>query len=153
MSTLQFKVIYMAADHAGFVYKNTVRDWLIKEGFRVCDMGADVYDEQDDFPLVMSHAAHSVVTSSVPACALFFGGSGQGEAMAGNRIKGIRATVYYGGDEQIVELSRTHNNANVLSFGARFVAIDDVKRLIWLWLHTPQSFDEKYTRRNRALDI
>ena len=153
MYTRQFNVVYVAADHAGFAYKNSVRDWLTKEGFKVCDMGADVYDEQDDFPLVMTHAAHSVVTSSVPACALLFGGSGQGEAMAANRIKGIRATVFYGGDEQIIELSRLHNNANVLSIGARFVTLDDTKRLIWQWLHTAPGTDEKYTRRNRTLDI
>ncbi|PIW97286.1 ribose-5-phosphate isomerase, partial [Candidatus Kaiserbacteria bacterium CG_4_8_14_3_um_filter_38_9] len=66
--------------------------------------------------------------------------------------KGVRATVYYGGDEAIIALSRQHNNANVLSIGARFVSVDNAKKVIWDWLHTAPNSDEKYHRRNRALD-
>lgn len=148
----QFDVVYVAADHAGFAYKNEVRDWLLGEGVVVYDMGASEYDELDDFPIFMKRAATSVASSSVPACALLFGGSGQGEAMAANRIAGVRATVFYGGDEKIIDLSREHNNANVLSFGARFVSPDDCKRLIWRWLYTKAAIEEKYSRRNIALD-
>lgn len=148
----QFGVVYVAADHAGYVYKNEVREWLLSEGFAVYDMGATEYDELDDFPIFMKRAAASVASSLTPACALLFGGSGQGEAMAANRTAGVRATVFYGGDEQIITLSRKHNNANVLSIGARFVSLDDTKRLIWRWLHTESAIDEKYVRRNIALD-
>jgi ribose 5-phosphate isomerase B len=80
-----------------------------------------------------------------------FGGSGQGEAMMANSYPRVRATVYYGGDENIPVLSRQHNDANVLSIGARFVDIDTSKRVIWEWLHTPAFTEEKYQRRNRKM--
>ena len=72
--------------------------------------------------------------------------------MMANRLKGVRATVYYGGSEEIITLSREHNDANVLSIGARFVDEAKAKRVIWSWLHSETSKDKKYTRRNRKLD-
>ena len=70
-----------------------------------------------------------------------------------NRFAGVRATVYYGGGDEIIKLSREHNDANVLSIGARLVPLDEAKRVIWLWLHLDNSTNEKYARRNRKLDI
>jgi ribose 5-phosphate isomerase B len=72
--------------------------------------------------------------------------------MIANRLPSVRATVYYGGGKEIVRLSRTHNDANVLSIGARFVSVDVAKREIWDWLHIPFSGEEKYTRRNAKID-
>ncbi len=115
------------------------------------DVGAFVNDSEDDFPAFMFAAALGVEQSQGTACAIIFGGSGQGEAMAANRFVGVRATVFYGGDEEIITLSRTHNDANVLSFGARFVSIEDVQRLSWSWLHLPCNTNEKYQRRNQQL--
>lgn len=144
--------VILAADHAGFAHKSAVREWLAAEGFRVVDVGAYVYDEADDFPAFMAAAARNVQESPSTVRAILFGGSGQGEAMQANRFPGVRATVVYGGPDEIVTLSRSHNDANVLSVGARFVSIDETKRLIWLWLHTAGPTDEKYHRRNQALD-
>jgi ribose 5-phosphate isomerase B len=144
--------VYVAADHAGFSHKEQVKVWLQAENFTVIDVGAVTYDEQDDFPSFMFAAAEGVQQSNGEACAIIFGGSGQGEAMAANRFIGVRATVYYGGPEEIITLSRTHNDANVLSFGARFVTIDTAQRLIWQWLHTECNPDGKYNRRNEQLD-
>mgnify|MGYP005666322599 FL=1 len=82
---------------------------------------------------------------------IIFGGSGQGEAIAANRIKGIRAAVYYNGPIEIIELSRLHNNANILSIGARFVSNQEVEKVIDLWLST--DFEEgRHEKRVNKLD-
>lgn len=151
-TTHQKKTIYLAADHAGFDCKNAVREWLLGEGFMVVDCGPDEYDAVDDFPGLIAPAAQAVAAQPTQRCAVVFGGSGQGEAMIANRYLGVRATVYYGGTDDIITLSRDHNDANVLAIGARFVSQDEVKRLLWVWLHTPASTDAKYRRRNQALD-
>lgn len=150
--THEGKTVYLASDHAGFAHKTAVCAWLQAEGWTVVDLGPTAHDPGDDFPPLIAPAAEVVARHPLEACAVIFGGSGQGEAMVANRFQGIRATVYYGGDEEIVRLSREHNNANVLSVGARFVSVDDTKHVIWEWLHAPASADEKYHRRNRQLD-
>ena len=151
-SVIQFQTIYLAADHAGFDHKEQVRTWLLSEGLAIVDVGAYELNTLDDFPGFMHVAAKGVANNPRVNCAILFGGSGEGEAMMANRFKGVRATAYYGGEEAIIALSRQHNNANVLSIGARFVTIDDTKKVIWDWLHTAPNSDEKYHRRNRALD-
>jgi ribose 5-phosphate isomerase B len=84
---------------------------------------------------------------------IIFGGSGQGEAMLANRYPQVRAAVYYGGDEKIVALSREHNDANILSIGARFVDISHTKKVIWDWLHAEPLKQEKYQRRNHKIEV
>ena len=150
----QFDHLYLATDHAGFALKEVVRTWLLGEDFAVTDVGAHQFDPDDDFVDYIQKAAQAVgvAESSERIAAIIFGGSGQGEAMAANRIPGVRAAVYYGLTSEIVPLSRVHNNANVLSLGARFVADDEAKAVVWEWLHTPTSTDEKYHRRNAKLD-
>lgn len=144
--------IYLATDHAGLELKNLVRDWLIAENYEVKDCGAHVLDTNDDFPDFIQLAAEEVSRKPADTKAVIFGGSGQGEAMQANRFKGVRAAVYYGGPDEIVSLSRQHNDSNVLSIGARFVTEDKAKEMIWSWLHTEASADEKYHRRNTKLD-
>ncbi|MBY0538619.1 RpiB/LacA/LacB family sugar-phosphate isomerase [Patescibacteria group bacterium] len=146
------RTIYVATDHAGFLHKEAVRDWLVAEGCTVLDVGAPMLDEGDDFPDYISVAANAVSQTPETAAAIIFGGSGQGEAMVANRFSGVRATVYYGGEESIIKLSREHNDANVLSIGARFVSIDEAKKVIWDWLHLPKGTDPKYHRRNLKID-
>lgn len=149
---LDTRTIFLATDHAGFAHKEEIRAWLLAEGLLVVDCGASVYDTEDDFPDYISLAAKAVSASPQASCAIIFGGSGQGEAMVANRYKGVRATVYYGGDESIIALSREHNDANVLSIGARFVSVDQTKKVIWAWLHATHSSDPKYQRRNVKID-
>lgn len=148
--TIQFSHIYLATDHAGLEHKNAVREWLETEAVSVTDFGAFVMNPDDDFPNFISQAAR-VVSMYPKQAAIIFGGSGQGEAILANRFPHVRAAVYYGGPDEIVSLSRQHNDANVLSIGARFVSIDDSKRLIWEWLHTPRNMEEKYIRRNQQI--
>lgn len=144
--------LYLATDHAGLELKNEVRDWLSEEGFTVEDCGAHVYDAGDDYPDYIKLAAEAVAAAPAVRKGIIFGGSGQGEAMQANRFKGVRAAVFYGGPNDIISLSREHNDANVLSIGARFVDVNKVKEVIWLWLHTDPLEAEKYHRRNLKLD-
>ncbi len=144
--------IHLACDHAGFASKEMVRQWLVEHDVTVIDHGAMVHDEGDDFPDFICKAAHAVSNSPATSRAIIFGGSGQGEAMVANRYPHVRATVYYGGDESIVALGRQHNDANVLSIGARFVDGEETKRIITSFLTEPFLRDEKYERRNQKIE-
>jgi len=146
--TIAIRTIHLAADHAGFALKNTIHDWLTSEGVTIVDHGAHQLDPLDDFPDFIAPAAAAVAAAPATSRGIIFGGSGQGEAMVANRFKAVRATVYYGGPDDIVTLSRRHNDANMLSIGARFVSPDEAKRVIWLWLHEAVLPDPKYGRRN-----
>jgi len=140
--------IVLATDHAGFDLKNYVKETLEKEGHDVEDFGAYEYDGLDDYPDFIIPAAR-VVGSSTSTFGIIFGGSGQGEAMAANRIKGVRAVVYYDGPTKIVQLSRQHNNANVLSLGARFISKEKAIDVIKMWLQTPFEGDRHLKRINK----
>jgi ribose 5-phosphate isomerase B len=146
------RTLYLATDHAGFEHKESIRTWLLSEGCTIIDVGATHFDESDDFPDYISVAGKAVSLNPEAAAAIIFGGSGQGEAMVANRYPGVRATVYYGGDPKIIALSREHNDANVLSIGARFVTVDESKKVIWDWLHLERGTDPKYHRRNLKID-
>lgn len=149
----QFTVIHLGTDHAGYALKESVLTWLRSEDFMVHDHGAFVLDSEDDYPDFITPAARAVAESGdARTAAIIFGGSGEGEAMAANRIKGVRATVYYGGDETIIRLSREHNHANVLSLGARFLNEDHAKKIIWDWLHTAPETSARHERRIAKLD-
>ena len=143
------KTIVLATDHAGFELKEHVKRFLIKKGYDIKDFGALEYDGLDDYPDFILPAAKYI--SEHKLIGIIFGGSGQGEAMAANRIKGIRAAVFYNGPDEIVELSRLHNNANILSIGARFVSNQEVEKIIELWLST--DFEEgRHKKRINKLD-
>ena len=120
------------------------------------DCGADSYNETDDFtefiPKAIKAVASDIEKGIIDSKAIILGGSGEGEAMAANRFPGIRATVYYGGDKKILEVSEEHNNANVLSLGARFLSIPEAKEAVDIWLSHSFKGQEKYERRNEALD-
>ena len=142
--------IILGADHAGFRLKEAVKAFLKKAGYAVEDVGADSYNAEDDYPDFIYDAA-SRVAKDKQSRGIVFGGSGQGEAIAANKVKGIRAALYYGKNMEIVELSRTHNDANVLSLGARFLTDKDAIKAIKIWLNTPFSNKERHLRRIRKI--
>ena len=143
------KKIVLATDHAGFELKEHVKNILSKKGIEIKDFGAFTYDAQDDYPDFILPAAKYIAENNL--IGIIFGGSGQGEAIAANRVKGIRAAVYYGGSEEIIQLSKLHNNANILSMGARFVDQSRAEEIIDLWLST--SFEKgRHERRIKKLD-
>ena len=128
--------IHIATDHAGLELKNIIRDYLIEKGYNVTDHGAHEYDALDDYPDFIFPCAKAVAADS-ESRGIILGGSGQGEAMAANRIKGVRAAVFYNGPVEIVKLSREHNNANILSLGARFMTENEIYDVIEMWLNEP----------------
>ena len=125
--------IVLATDHAGFELKESVKKYLLDFNYDVKDFGAFEYEPTDDYPDFINPAA-KFISENDNTIGIIFGGSGQGEAMAANRFKGVRAAVFYGGPDQIIELSRLHNNANVLSFGSRFIEPEHAIDLIAKWL-------------------
>ncbi len=144
--------IHLATDHAGLAHKEAIVGWLSKEDYKVVDHGAHEFDPLDDFTDLILPAAEAVSKDPENCIGVIFGGSGQGEAMIANRLKNVRAAVFYGGDQQIIALSRQHNDANVLSIGARFVDVNTAKKVVWDWLHTDFDGEEKYDRRNKKID-
>jgi len=143
--------IHLATDHAGLELKNAIKDYLKGKGHEVTDHGAHEYDAQDDYPDFIFPCAKAIAAED-DSCGIILGGSGQGEAMAANRIKGVRAAVYYNGPEKIVKLSREHNNANVLSLGARFMTAKEIYDVIDLWLNEPFA-GGRHQRRIEKLDL
>lgn len=145
--------IYFATDHAGFEMKEIlvsyVRDTL---GYDVSDLGAYELDSIDDYPVFMKRAGEAVSKNPLDAKAIILGGSGQGEAVVANKFPHVRAVVYYGGNAEIVKLSREHNDANILSLGVRFLSVEEAKEAIALWLSTPFSHDERHVRRITQID-
>lgn len=144
-------MIYIASDHAGFELKNKLVGYLKSKGHEVEDMGANEYDENDDYPDIIYPCALRVAESQAQGklddVGIVIGGSGQGEAIVANKVKGIRAAVYYGGNLEIVKRSRDHNNANILSLGARFLTYDEAKEAVDLWLTTKFENPERHVRR------
>lgn len=144
--------VFLASDHAGFELKEALIPFLQERGYEVSDLGPPTLDLDDDYPDYLMMLARHVVDEKW-SFGIGIGGSGQGEAIAANRIKGARAVVYYGGPKEIIILSRQHNDANILSLGARFISNDEAKEAVLLWLQTQFSGDERHTRRIGKLDI
>ena len=145
------KRIYIGADHAGFELKKKLIDFLVKElKYEVVDVGPYSYDENDDYPDYVISCARKVARSAdenSESVGIVIGGSGQGEAIAANKVKGIRCCVYYGGDKKIITLSKEHNDANVLSLGARFISTRKAKNVVKLWLETKFEKKDRHVRR------
>lgn len=143
--------IHLATDHAGLELKNIIKEHLKENGHDVTDHGAHEYDALDDYPDFIFPCAKSVAADP-ESRGIILGGSGQGEAMTANRIKGVRAAVFYNGPEEIVKLSREHNNANILSLGARFMNQTEIYDVIEMWLAEPFE-GGRHQRRIEKLDL
>ncbi len=154
--------IYLGTDHAGYELKNSLKEYLSELGHEVVDKGPFEYDKEDDYPDFIFPVAEAVA-SDTGSFGVILGGSGQGEAMCANRVKGARAGVYYGGAgtqtdasgnviDMVVSL-REHNNANILSIGARFLEAEKVKEVVLKFISTPFPGNERHFRRINKLDL
>ena len=159
--------IAITTDHAGFEALKELKVFLESLGHECVDFGPRELDMDDDYPDFMFPAAKAVASGDCQA-GIILGGSGNGEAMAANRITGVRCAVFYGpvvaklpidadgnvSDDpyEIVKLSRQHNDANVLSLSGRFLSLDEMKTAVRIWLDTPFSNLERHARRIKKLD-
>lgn len=138
--------IYIGTDHAGFELKGKLIPFLKELGFEIVDKGAFELNNDDDYPDFIKPVALAVAEDEGSA-GIIIGGSGQGEAMCANRTKGIRTCEFYGGNLDVIKISRQHNNANILSLGARFINEVEAREAVRIFLDTLFSDEERHIRR------
>ena len=159
--------IAVTTDHGGYEALQQLKPFIESLGYEVVDYGPQRLDMDDDYPDLIIPAARAVAAGECDR-GIILGGSGNGEAMAANRIKGVRAAVFYGpiaaktainaegetSDDlyEIIKLSRDHNDANVLSLSGRFLSFEEMQQAVRIWLETPFSGVERHTRRVQKLD-
>ena len=129
------KTVYLSGDHAGFKLKEKLKKFLEKKGFTVKDFGPKKYNKNDDYPDFVIPMARAVKKDR-NSRGIIIAGSGMGEAIAVNKIKGIRAALYHGKNLKIVKTTREHNDSNILSLGSRFVKENEAKKAIDIFLKT-----------------
>jgi ribose 5-phosphate isomerase B len=139
--------IALGSDHAGFRYKELIKTRLIAQGHEVRDFGTHSTDPVD-YPLFIRPAAEAVANGECER-GIVLGGSGNGEAMAANRIRGVRCSLCWKAES--ARLARAHNNANVLSLGERMLSEEEAMEILEIWMSTP--FDGgRHQRRIEMLD-
>jgi len=139
--------IAMGADHAGFRYKERIKAFLIARGEAVVDFGTDS-EAAVDYPAIMHQVAAAVAQGDCDR-GIVLGGSGNGEAMVANRLRGIRCAVCW--NEDSARWAREHNDANVISMGQRLVALDMALKIVQIWLETPFA-GGRHARRIQQID-
>lgn len=153
--------VYFATDHAGFALKEALVPFVRDElGYEVVDCGAFALNPEDDYPDLIAIAARKVSNDPSNSMAIILGGSGQGEAIVANRFPNIRAVVFNGqyapedGREVPHEIvtAREHNDANILSLGARFLNEAEAKEAVRTFLATPFSGDARHVRRIEKIE-
>lgn len=159
--------IALAADHTGLEQLKELQQFLFSLGHECHNFGPAALNKNDDYPDFIAPAAKAVASGQCQR-AIVIGGSGQGEAIAANRLKGVRCAVFYGpvvprsavdtdgtisrDPYEIVRLSRAHNDSNVLSLAARFVSLNEMRQAVKIWLETEFSSEERHKRRIAKLD-
>ncbi|WP_328391667.1 ribose-5-phosphate isomerase [Nocardia sp. NBC_00416] len=136
--------VYLGADHAGFELKNAVKDHLKQAGHEVVDCGALVYDALDDYPAFCIEAARRTVADP-GSLGLVFGGSGNGEQIAANKVPGARCALAW--SVETAQLARQHNNAQLIGIGGRMHSRDEALAIVDAFLETPWSDEERHQRR------
>lgn len=154
-------MIYLATDHRGFALKEKIKEWLAEWGHEFVDCGATKLDENDDYPDFVAQAAAKVAEDPLGNRAIVLGATGQGEAIAANRRRGVRAIVFYGEPLDIVRLGRLHNAANVLAIGAapgnniaegKAMTEELAKAAVRVFLETEFVDEPRHVRRIAKLD-
>ena len=154
--------VFLASDHAGFDLKEKIRIHLQNKGYEIEDCGASVFNKDDDYPDFISKAAEGV-SNDQESRGIILGGSGQAEAIVANKFPNVRCALFYSpavpvqaadvtgristDPFEMIRLTREHNDANMLSLGARFLKEEDALRVVDLWLETAFSGDERHVRR------
>ena len=142
--------VHIGSDHAGFELKSYLCEWLAGHGYEVVDHGPVEFDPVDDYPPFVLRTALAVA-NDIGSLGIVLGGSGNGEQIAANKVKGVRAALAWNDDT--ASLAREHNDANVVSVGARMHSRDEASRLVERFLTTPYSGDERHSRRIGMLTV
>jgi ribose 5-phosphate isomerase B len=140
--------IHVATDHAGLEFSRTVQNHVLGLGHEVIDHGPVEYDALDDYPTFCINAARAVardLSAGIEALGIVFGGSGNGEQIAANKVVGVRAALVW--SDATAELAREHNDANVIAIGARQHSVEQVLRFIDVFISTSFPGDERHARR------
>jgi ribose 5-phosphate isomerase B len=136
--------VHLGSDHAGLELKEHLLAWLADQGHEPVDHGPFVYDAEDDYPVFCLRAAEGVVADE-GSLGVVIGGSGNGEQIAANKVKGVRAALVW--SEETATLARQHNDANVVSVGGRMHTVEEMTRFVEVFLATPYSGAERHDRR------
>ncbi|WP_106848357.1 ribose-5-phosphate isomerase [Blastococcus sp. Marseille-P5729] len=136
--------VYIGCDHAGFELKNHLVQHLQNAGHDVTDLGAHVYDKDDDYPPFCIAAAEAV-RDDAGSLGVVIGGSGNGEQIAANKVAGIRAALAW--STETAALAREHNNAQVIGIGARMHSLEEAAEIVDVFLATKWSENERHQRR------
>jgi ribose 5-phosphate isomerase B len=153
--------VFLASDHAGYELKEALGPFLSERGFEVSDLGPATLDPNDDYPDYLGLLGRNVAEHK-GSFGIGIGASGQGEAMAANRMPGARAAVYYGPAARtqtdisghtidMLASPRMHEDANILCLAARFLSAEEAKEAVSTWLATPFSGEERHIRRIQKL--
>lgn len=140
--------VHLGSDHAGLELKAHLTDHLTDRGYEVIDHGPFTFDAEDDYPVFCLRAAAGVVADQeegLEALGVVIGGSGNGEQIAANKVRGVRAALAW--SDETATLGREHNDANVVAVGGRMHPIDDLTRFVTIFLETPFSEAERHVRR------
>lgn len=159
--------IALSTDHAGFDQLKALKEFLSSKGYECLDFGPKEMDPDDDYPDFILPAAKAVADGQADL-GIIFGGSGQGEAMVANRVKGVHCSVYYGpakavssvdadgnsatDDYEILRLTRSHNHSNMLSLAGRFLTREDIQKAVEVWLAADYSQVDRHVRRVKKMD-
>jgi ribose 5-phosphate isomerase B len=155
--------IYLATDHAGFNLKEKIKSFLVQKKFDIEDCGAHQFDKDDDYPDFISKASEAVSKDPQNSKAIIFGSSGQGEAMVANKFKNVRCAAFYApvipafnvditgrkssDPFEMIRLTREHNDANILSLGAKILTEEDALKAVELWLNASFTNEQRHIRR------
>ncbi len=162
--------IYLASDHAGFEFKNEIKQYLSSKNYEIIDCGPDHFDKNDDYPDFVSKAAEAVSKDPTGSIGVLCANSGQAEAMLANKYKNVRCALFYApavaisavdvtgrvstDPFEIINLAREHNNANMLSLSGKFMDLKTAEEAIERFLNTPFPEEERHVRRiNKISEI
>ncbi len=136
--------VHIGSDHAGFEFKTFLDTWLRDVGHEPVDHGATAYDAEDDYPPYCFAVGEAVVADH-GSLGVVIGGSGNGEQIAANQVSGVRAALAW--SVETAQLARLHNDANVISIGARMHTVDEATSFVEVFLATAFSEEERHQRR------
>jgi ribose 5-phosphate isomerase B len=143
--------LFISSDHAGYELKKYLIAYLEENGIAVIDKGPAEFNPTDDYPEFISRVAEEISEDPENARGIVIGSSGQGEAIVANKFQGVRAGVFYGGSLEIAKLLKEHNNANVLSLGAKFITTQEAELAVDAWIETQFSGEERHVRRLKQI--